>query len=165
MDHLFAPWRRAWVTSAEAGGSGDGGCLFCRVWSAPDLDADNFVVLRGATAFVMLNRYPYNAGHLLVAPVAHRGGIEDLAPAERAELLELAARAMGALGELFTPHGYNLGINQGRAAGAGIQDNVHLHVVPRWGGDTNFLSAVGETRVVSEDLVRARAALAERLSR
>ncbi len=170
MDHLFAPWRRAWVTSPEARGSRPGGvddapgCLFCRVHADPAADAENLVVLRGALAFVMLNRYPYNGGHLLVAPVAHRGALEDLPAAARAEMMELAARALPALGKLYSPDGYNLGVNQGRAAGAGIPDHVHLHVVPRWNGDTNFMTAVGGTRVISEDLGAARAALAAALA-
>jgi ATP adenylyltransferase len=179
VDQLFAPWRRAWVTSPEARGSSPAeagvpgesgesgeaaGCLFCRVFADPSADAGNLVVLRGRGAFVMLNRYPYNGGHLLVAPVAHRGALEALDAAARSELLELAARALAALGKLYNPDGYNLGINQGRAAGAGIPDHVHLHVVPRWSGDTNFMTAVGATRVISEDLGAVRAALAAQLS-
>lgn len=166
MKQLFAPWRRAWVTSPEARGNhpGPGECLFCRVWSEPATDVENLVVLRGTSGFVLMNRFPYNGGHLLVAPVAHEGALEDLSPGSRAELMELAARALRALRRLYTPHAFNLGINQGRAAGAGIPDHVHLHIVPRWDGDTNFMTAVGDARVISEDLAQARTALAAALA-
>lgn len=165
MDRLFAPWRHAWVTGAEAGGStgttcGETACLFCRVWGAPENDDDNLVVFRGEHAFVMLNRFPYNAGHLMIAPVLHRGALPRVPAPARAEMMELAARSLVALETVYRPHGCNLGINQGRAAGAGIPDHVHLHAVPRWNGDTNFMTTVGDTRVISEDLASSRTRLA-----
>ncbi len=169
MKQLFAPWRHAWVTSSAARGEdvpgGGYACLFCRVWEAVDDDEQHFVVHRGTLALVMLNRYPYNGGHLLIAPREHRGALEALAPASRAECMELAAQALTALGGLYHPDGYNVGINQGRAAGAGIPDHVHLHVVPRWNGDTNFTTTVGETRVISQDLARTRADVAAAFAR
>ncbi len=162
MKQLFAPWRRDWVQSSAARDepASAGECMFCRVWRTPADDVANLVVHRGAGVLVMLNRYPYNGGHLLVAPEEHQGGLELLAPATRASLMETAARAMQALSRVYQPDGFNLGVNQGRAAGAGLPDHVHLHIVPRWAGDTNFLATVGETRVVSDDLVRARRDLA-----
>lgn len=167
MRHLFAPWRHTWVTSPTARGeAGHGtGCLFCRVFDSPAEDAANLVVFRGALGLVLLNRFPYNGGHLLIAPRSHAGTLESLSTEARGELMELAARSMEVLGELYHPDGFNLGINQGRAAGAGIPDHIHLHVVPRWSGDHNFMSAVGDTRVISIDLDRTRAEIAARFPR
>jgi len=108
----------------------------------------------------MLNRFPYNGGHLLVAPRAHLGALDELEPGDRALLVELAARGVRLLRGLYGPHGFNVGINQGAAAGAGIPDHVHLHVVPRWQGDTNFMTTLGEVRVLSQDLDRVRDELA-----
>lgn len=156
MEHVFAPWRRAWVTSAaatEAGGPMP--CLFCRVWDEAAHDEQNLVVERGPRCLVMLNRYPYTGGHLLVAPREHAASVSGLDPGTLAELMQLSARAVAVLERVYGPHGFNLGINQGRPAGAGIPDHVHLHVVPRWFGDTNFMTTVAGTRVVSEDLGEA----------
>jgi ATP adenylyltransferase len=156
VDHVFAPWRRAWVTSAaatEAGGPMP--CLFCRVWDETALHAENLVVQRGERCLVMLNRYPYTGGHLLVAPRAHAASVSSLDADTLSELMQLSARAVAVLERVYGPHGFNLGINQGRPAGAGIPDHVHLHVVPRWFGDTNFMTTVGGTRVVSESLDEA----------
>ena len=130
-------------------------CLFCRVWDEAALDEENLVVERGDRCLVMLNRYPYTGGHLLVAPCEHAASVSGLDPATLAELMQLSARAVAVLERVYGPHGFNLGINQGRPAGAGIPDHVHLHVVPRWFGDTNFMTTVGGTRVVSEDLPSA----------
>ena len=162
MRQLFAPWRHAWVTSAEARGddANGGECLFCRVWRDASADEPNLVVARGERSVVLLNRYPYNGGHLLVAPSQHCGALEALAPAARAEMIELAAAGLEILRALYHPDGFNMGINQGRAAGAGIPDHVHFHVVPRWNGDTNFMTTVGEGRVVSQDLSQVRAEVA-----
>lgn len=165
MSHLFAPWRHAWVTGAARDEAGPGpsgpACLFCRVHAQPHEDVHNLVAIRGKTALVMLNRYPYNGGHLMVVPAAHEPSLERLTPEQRADLVELAAASTRVLTRLWQPQGFNLGVNQGAAAGAGIPDHVHLHVVPRWGGDTNFMTAVGGTRVISQDLAETRAALAE----
>jgi ATP adenylyltransferase len=130
-------------------------CLFCRVWDEVALDEENLVVERGDRCLAMLNRYPYTGGHLLIAPREHAASVSALAPGTLAELMQLSARAVAVLERVYGPHGFNLGINQGRPAGAGIPDHVHLHVVPRWFGDTNFMTTVGGTRVVSEDLPSA----------
>lgn len=151
MDWLYAPWRDAWVTGAVSAEE-EGDCLFCRVWQAKDGDQADFVVWRGTGGLVMLNRYPYNGGHLLVAPARHAPSIDALEPADRAEMMELAALCVGVLGKVLRPHGFNLGINQGRSSGAGIPGHVHLHVVPRWRGDTNFMTTTGQTRVLSTDM-------------
>lgn len=153
MDWLYAPWRDAWVTGAASeNGNGAGECLFCRVWTAPTAEKNDFLIHRGAGCLVMLNRYPYNGGHLMVAPARHVPSLDLLQPSDRGEMMELAALAVRVLGRVLSPHGFNLGINQGQASGAGIPGHIHLHVVPRWNGDTNFMTTTGMTRVLSTDL-------------
>ncbi len=129
----------------------DDPCVFCRALSLPD-GPENLIVFRGAHAFVILNRYPYTSGHLMIVPNAHQADLDDLEPAARAELMELASRAVTILRNAYSPEGFNMGANMGAAAGAGIADHVHLHLVPRWQGDTNFMSALGQTRVLPEAL-------------
>jgi ATP adenylyltransferase len=141
---------------------GTGSCIFC--------DADRFddplVVLRGTDAFVMLNKFPYNNGHAMVVTRRHVGTLAGLTAHERDEVMALTARCEAALTGLYQPHGFNIGLNLGKAAGAGVLDHLHVHIVPRWNGDTNFMSVVGETRVLPEELpataARFRAALADR---
>jgi ATP adenylyltransferase len=127
------------------------GCVFCAAAAQPD-SPENLVVLRGQLAFLILNRYPYTSGHLMSVPYDHQPSIELLAPETRAEMMELANRAVQVLRSIYRPQGLNLGINIGEAAGAGITEHVHLHILPRWGGDTNFMSAVADTRVLPESL-------------
>lgn len=127
------------------------GCIFCNALTETD-DLANLVVVRGQRAFVMLNRYPYTSGHIMVVPCDHLPSLEKLDPPTRAEIMELAARFIQVLGAVYQPQGFNVGINIGEAAGAGIIDHVHMHVVPRWNGDTNFMSALGRTRVLPETL-------------
>ncbi len=138
------------------------GCLFCRV-PASRRDRALLLLHRGRTCFTMLNRYPYNGGHLMVAPYAHKQRLGDLTAAEREELLGQTCEMEALLDRLLRPHGYNLGINVGRIAGQGIEGHLHIHIVPRWNGDTNFMSVAAGTRVVSESLdalyVRLRAGL------
>jgi ATP adenylyltransferase len=127
-------------------------CIFCDAIRDPTQDERNFVLHRGAYAFVILNLYPYISGHLMIAPNAHLGEL-DAAPKETTdEIMDLAKRCQTALREAYSPQGFNLGMNLGRAAGAGIADHIHLHLMPRWAGDTNFMTAVAETRVLPEDL-------------
>jgi ATP adenylyltransferase len=126
-------------------------CVFCRV-QAESNDSENLIVFRGLKAFAILNRYPYTSGHLLVVANAHLPSIEDLDVATRSEMMELATTGMRILRIVYHPEAFNLGANIGEAAGAGIAGHVHLHVVPRWGGDTNFMSALAETRVLPEEL-------------
>jgi ATP adenylyltransferase len=152
MDHLWTPWRLAYVT-----GTGTAtGCVFCE---ARDGEDPSLVVFRGRTCFVILNKFPYNNGHLMVVPNRHVPSLVAATAEELFELIDLARRAEIALGEAYAPHGMNLGINIGKPAGAGVLDHVHLHIVPRWNGDTNYMTVVGETRVLPEDLDRT----AERL--
>ncbi len=128
------------------------GCVFCRAIECPDCE-ESLIVYRGERAFVILNRYPYTSGHLMVVPYSHKPSLEQLEQETRAELMDLAAKAVSVLKKVYEPQGFNLGMNIGSAAGAGISDHVHLHVVPRWGGDTNFMSTTGDTRVLPESLV------------
>lgn len=147
MERLWAPWRMQYVTGAAK----TEGCIFCEKWKA-DADADNLLLCRGETCFTILNLFPYNNGHLMVVPVRHVADIVDLTPAEHAELFRQMQRSVSALRETMRPHGFNVGFNLGQAAGAGIADHLHLHVVPRWTGDTNFMPVLGDTRVISEAL-------------
>ena len=146
MEHLWSPWRLAYITGA--GASAD--CVFCNALTDPE--ADSLVVFRGKTCFVILNLFPYNNGHLMVIPNRHMGSLASATPDELSELIALTRVAEIALTEAYAPHGINMGINIGKPAGAGILDHVHMHVVPRWNGDTNFMTVVGRTRVLPEEL-------------
>lgn len=130
------------------------GCVFCQAQQVdPQADqAQSLIVFRGTTCFVILNLYPYNNGHLMVVPLRHVGRLADLSAEEMAELMLLTRAAEMALEERYHPHGFNMGLNLGKPAGAGVLDHLHMHVVPRWNGDTNFMTVVGETRVLPEDL-------------
>lgn len=140
------------------------GCVFCVAQSAGA--TGDLVVHRGRTCFVVLNLYPYNSGHLMVVPNRHVPSLSEATMEEAHELIELARLAEGVLADAYTPHGMNLGINLGKPAGAGVLDHLHLHIVPRWNGDTNFMTVVGETRVLPEELAvtaaRLRTLFAER---
>jgi ATP adenylyltransferase len=160
MDHLFSPWRYRYLR--EAGAATDGACVLCAELAKAD-DAAGLVVLRGAHNAIVLNRYPYTSGHMMILPYQHCASLEACGEAARAEMMELAARAELALRSEYHAQGLNVGLNLGEAAGAGIAGHLHLHVVPRWRGDANFMSVVGETRVLPEELGdtwrRLRAAL------
>ena len=127
-------------------------CIFCAAQKNPADDEKNLVLHRGAHNFVILNLYPYISGHLMIAPFAHVGEFDSARKEVTDEMMDLAKRCETALREVYHPDGFNLGMNLGRAAGAGIADHIHLHIMPRWAGDTNFMTAVGETRVLPEDL-------------
>lgn len=146
MDRLFSPWRLKYVTAAS--GEDSGACIFC---AALDRN-DPLVIHRGQHTFVILNLFPYNNGHLMVVPNRHIGRLADADPAELSELMALTRVSEMALMEAYGPHGLNMGLNLGKPAGAGVLDHLHMHVVPRWNGDTNFMSVVGETRVLPEEL-------------
>jgi ATP adenylyltransferase len=146
MEHLWSPWRLAYIT----GGAASKGCVFCDASS--DAEASPLIVYRGKTCFVILNLFPYNNGHLMVIPNRHIASLGTATADELAELIGLTRVAELALTEAYEPHGINMGINLGKPAGAGILDHVHMHVVPRWNGDTNFMTVVGETRVLPETL-------------
>ena len=152
---LWAPWRLEYVGNADA----QDGCFFCD--AVESADEEGLVVARGSGALALLNKFPYASGHLLVAPVRHTGDFAALDDAELVEIHRLASRGMKALAAAYRPDGYNLGWNLGRVAGAGVLDHVHLHVVPRWGGDTNFMPVLADVKVLPEHLVETRRRLAE----
>jgi ATP adenylyltransferase len=151
---LWAPWRLEYVGSADE----QEGCIFCNALAAAD--EEGLVVHRGDEAFVVLNRFPYASGHLMVAPVRHVGELGDLEDAEVLEVHRLASQGLGALAETYRPQGFNLGWNLGRIAGAGVTDHIHVHVVPRWAGDTNFMPVLADVKVLPEHLSETRAKLA-----
>ena len=147
MENLWSPWRMKYVTDTESPGS----CVFCAAPGQEDGTA-NLIVHRGEKVYAILNRYPYTSGHLMVVPFAHVSSIELLTPEVRFDMIEMVNQAIIVLRKVYQPDGFNIGINMGEAAGAGIAEHAHIHVVPRWAGDTNFMSTTGETRVIPEDL-------------
>jgi len=152
MDHLFSPWRFDYVTRQDE----DEGCTLCRIAAGPpERDESSFILHRAAHNFVVLNIYPYTSGHLMVVPFAHLARLGDLPAEARVELLDLAARAEAVLSEIYHPDGINLGLNLGRCAGAGIVEHLHLHVVPRWCGDTSFMTVTAGARVMPEELAES----------
>jgi ATP adenylyltransferase len=147
MDHLWTPWRFEYLRRADQESS----CVFCRILEEKD-DTANFVLFRSPSLFVILNLFPYTSGHLLIAVNRHIASLRDARPDELHAMIETAALCETALRREYRPGGYNIGFNLGRAAGAGVEHHVHMHVLPRWIGDSNFVSIVGETRVLPEDL-------------
>ena len=148
MERLWSPWRMQYMTEG-ASGSGKSGCVFCEHLADPDDEQDN-ILWRGNEAFVLLNAFPYNTGHVMVAPNAHVGDLEEMEADVRAEMMELVTRSSHVIRSAMGAHGFNIGINMGSAAGAGIPGHLHIHVVPRWEGDTNFMPVIGETKVLPE---------------
>lgn len=155
MERLWAPWRLEYVQHADE----DGGCVFCR--AAAGDDVDYLVVHRGERAFVLLNKFPYASGHFMVAPYRHGAQFSDLDDAEALETHRLAVQGIEALAAVYRPEGHNVGWNLGRIAGAGIVAHGHLHVVPRWSGDTNFMPVLADVRVLPEHLLETRRRLAD----
>ena len=150
METIFAPWRMAYLTDEKPDG-----CVFCK----SSIRCDEYVVFEGKTCFVMINRYPYVGGHLMIIPSRHVGQYADLTLAERTEIFALVDTSIKVLKEAMKPGGFNVGMNLGKAAGAGIEEHIHVHVIPRWEGDTNFMSVVGEVRVIPEDVAITAAKL------
>ncbi len=150
MQHLWSPWRLAYVTGGDA--ISTVGCLFCDASGASSSDRDELVIIRAPLAYIILNRYPYNNGHLMVAPKRHVGTLHGATPDELSEIMRLTRYAEIALSEAYKPQGINVGINLGRPAGAGVVDHLHVHLGPRWTGDTSFMSVVGNVRVLPEEL-------------
>lgn len=148
MKHIWSPWRLRYMIKNEK----KPGCVFCNALQEQD-GPENLIVLRGKYTFVILNLYPYTSGHVMILPLEHRPTLEDLSPETRYELMEQTTLAITVLRKEYHPQGFNVGINIGEAAGAGIIDHVHIHVIPRWAGDTNFLSTAGDTRMIPESLV------------
>jgi ATP adenylyltransferase len=158
LQNLWAGWRRDYIVEAtareRAGGAahGESECVFCRLAASGPPSEDNLVVWRGELTFVVMNAYPYASGHVLVLPLRHVGSLGELSEAESAELWSAVLRAVATIEAAYEPDGLNMGANLGRAAGAGLPSHVHLHVLPRWSGDTNFMTSVAETRVMPETL-------------
>ena len=147
MNHLWSPWRMEYIENNNK----EEGCVFCKAQAMED-NAENLIACRGKFSFVILNRFPYTSGHLMVVSLKHKPSLEELDPETRAEMMELTSRCTTVLKNIYTPQGYNVGVNIGEAAGAGVPGHVHIHIVPRWKGDTNFMSSVGGTRVLPEAL-------------
>ena len=147
MDYLWSPWRFRYI----AGPKTERDCVFCAI-AASGYDEQNLVLYRAKLNFIVLNRYPYSAGHLMVVPYAHLGKLELTSDATTAEMMQLMRRAETVLGTVYHPEGLNMGINLGASAGAGVAGHLHMHVVPRWPGDANFMTTIAETRVLPEEL-------------
>jgi ATP adenylyltransferase len=146
-DRIWAPWRLIYIENATK----VGGCIFVD-FPEQDKDRENLLLYRGKTAFVMLNRFPYTNGHLMIAPYKHTANLSELSDEELLEVNQLLARVVRWLTAAFTPEGFNIGVNLGSVAGAGIPTHVHWHVVPRWNGDTNFMTTLGDVRVIPQSL-------------
>jgi ATP adenylyltransferase len=162
MERIYAPWRMSYVTGCGDAPKPDG-CVFCARAARPD-DAANFIVHRGDTCFVILNAFPYANGHLMVLPYRHVARLAEMTAGEHAEMMTLAARMTETLDRVSSPDGYNVGMNLGGAAGAGIADHLHLHVVPRWNGDTNFMPVLGDVKILPETLGQVYAKITAALS-
>jgi ATP adenylyltransferase len=147
LNHIWTPWRMKYIQ----GHNDEKGCVFCLAAEGDD-GLDNLVFHRGEGIFMILNRYPYTSGHVMCVPYVHVDRLQDLPRATRLELMDMVCKAVEVLQLVYHPEGFNIGLNLGKVAGAGIADHLHMHIVPRWGGDTNFMSAVGQTRVLPESL-------------
>jgi ATP adenylyltransferase len=163
MDYLWSPWRYQYVTSGSPETLGVDTCLFCRVAGAAQ-DRENYVLHRAERNFILLNRYPYATGHLMIAPYEHVATLEEARTETMEELIRLAQRAEAAVRKIYRAGGVNLGFNIGQCAGAGVAGHIHMHVLPRWHGDTSFITTTGETRVLPEDLATSWEKLAAALS-
>jgi len=149
MDQLWAPWRLPYVVAAKK--PADDGCFICQGLAGQE-DKANLIALRAPRSVVVVNRFPYNNGHLLVAPRAHKGALDEFAGDELLEVMETLRRMVTVLEELLCPHGFNVGLNLGRAAGAGLPGHLHWHIVPRWNGDTNFMPICADVKVIVQSL-------------
>ena len=153
MDTLWSPWRYDYIKNSGPGGRTDPNfCIFCDLPTAPGTDAEKYILLRASFNYVVLNIFPYISGHLMIVPFEHLADLDAAPKATTDELMDLTKRAQTVLREVYHPQGFNLGMNLGAAAGAGVAGHFHQHVMPRWFGDANFMTTVGETRVISEDL-------------
>ena len=148
MDVLWSPWRYAYIKSA----ADNGGCVFCGILGNGASDAENYILHRADHNFVILNIYPYISGHLMIVPYQHLADFDRADKKLTDELTDLTKRCQTVLRDVYQPNGFNIGINQGKAAGAGVADHLHQHILPRWVGDANFMTAIGETRTIPEDL-------------
>lgn len=150
METLWSPWRARYIASGVDSKLDQ--CVFCAISATPEKDEQNFVLHRGENAFVLMNLYPYITGHLLIVPYEHTSEFDTVAKTTTDELMDLAKKSQTAIRAVYSPAGFNLGMNLGAAAGAGIADHIHMHLLPRWSGDTNFMTTIGSTRVIPESL-------------
>lgn len=161
MDVLWSPWRYDYITGS--GGSRTSGCVFCDILSSAAPDDEKFIVKRAAFNFIILNIYPYGTGHLLIVPYEHIAELDKADKATTDEMMDLVKSSKAALGDVYSPDGFNLGMNLGKSAGAGVEGHFHMHVLPRWTGDVNFMTAVGQTRTMPESLPSTYAKLKDKL--
>jgi ATP adenylyltransferase len=161
MDVLWSPWRHEYIKGACP--DGDPGCVFCNIGADPARDRENFVLTRGRYNFVVLNIYPYAAGHLLIVPFEHLDLLDKADDHTTGEMMHLIKASQSALSETYSPEGFNIGMNLGRSAGAGIADHIHAHILPRWSGDVNFITSIGETRNIPETLTDTYARLSGKI--
>lgn len=159
MRKIWAPWRVEYIRSEKAKE-----CIFCQK-PAENKDTQNYILFRGKTSFVILNNYPYNPGHLMVAPFRHLASLDDLTDEELFEHFDLVRQSARAIKEAYKPEGFNIGMNLGRVAGAGVEGHVHTHIVPRWNGDTNFMPVLSDTKVIPEALASTYAQLKKKIAR
>lgn len=153
MDVLWSPWRYDYIKSSdEKKAAGSSGCVFCDILNSPASDEEKFILHRAGHNFVILNIFPYTSGHLMIVPYAHLAELDEAPKEATDEMMDLAKRCQSALRIEYQPHGVNLGMNLGKAAGAGVAAHFHLHILPRWIGDVNFMTAIGETRTMPESL-------------
>lgn len=162
MERLWSPWRYEYIASSGRVNTQAESCVFCQIGGHPEDDETNFVLHRALHNFIVLNIYPYISGHLLIVPFEHVGDLDAVAKAATDELMDLTKRCQTALRQVYQPGGFNIGLNLGHAAGAGIVDHIHIHIMPRWTGDTNFMSTVSQTRVIPESLATTYSRLREK---
>ena len=163
MDYIFTPWRYAYIAAAADTGRQSGDCVFCELLKLSDEEAR--IVHRGEHCFIILNTFPYTSGHVMVVPFAHLDQLHKVPGPAATEMMALSQKMEGVLREIYSPDGVNLGMNVGRAAGAGVAGHVHMHILPRWVGDTNFMTTVGESRVLPESLEETYRKIRARLTR
>ncbi len=147
MDHIYSPWRKEYFDRDK----NNSACVFCEAAKQPE-NPENLIIFCGKLTFVILNRYPYTSGHLMLVPYVHTSTLAELNDETLLEMMQLTQKAVSVLGQEYQPQGYNIGMNLGAVAGAGITEHLHMHIVPRWGGDANFISVIGQTRVLPETL-------------
>ena len=158
MERLFSPWRSKYIETFSHSTNGKSNCVLCDAFKAQN-DDEQYIVTRGKTCFVIMNRYPYNSGHLMIVPYRHVAALTELTGEESLEVMTLLKKMTNALQSISQPHGFNIGSNIGRAAGAGIDQHIHFHIVPRWNGDTNFMPILADTKMISEDMKESLAKL------
>ncbi len=163
MDYVFTPWRYAYIAATANTGGQSSDCVFCELLKLSDEEAR--IVHRGEHCFIILNTFPYTSGHVMVVPFAHLDQLQKVPGPAATEMMLLSQKMEGVLREIYSPDGVNLGMNVGRAAGAGVAGHVHMHILPRWVGDTNFMTTVGESRVLPESLEETYRKIRARLTR